>query len=39
MKQLIRKIAFVDAIGFHHIHPFELMTLKSHGICIPEPYW
>ncbi|GAC27894.1 hypothetical protein [Brumicola pallidula] len=36
---IINKVTLVDAIGFHHIRSFELMTLKDQGTCIPEPDW
>ena len=36
---IINKVTPVDAIGFHLIRSFELMTLKGQGTCIPEPHW
>jgi hypothetical protein len=36
---IINKVALIDAIGFHHIRSFELMTLKDQGTSIPEPHW
>jgi len=36
---IMNKVAPVDAIGFHHIRSFKLMTLRSQDTYIPESHW